>query len=1379
MGVFISWTRADGDDRPGRLATELRELGVTVWIDDEQIGPFTSIPDGVRVGLASASVFVAWYSAAYPGRRACREELTLALLAALRTGESPQRVLVVNPEPSIDHVVEAQLLDRRFAGPADIADLSRLAALIADRERSVHGTFSSLPTLGPTRWFGGEGWQGGSERFVGRLSKLWEIHDALTRFSELTGPAAARGVVVLSGLGGVGKSLLAAEYAQLFGSIYPGGIIWRSAMGNDATAGAMAPDSTRVSADATIMSVASSALGIDVAGLSPENVRERVKTELQRRGERTLWIVDDVPSGISSADLDAWRCPCPVVAELITTRDTAEGRFQQIRLDVLDPADALELMTGGRSLTAEDQADAALLAAELGYHPLACDIAGLYVRSSTTFAAYRRLIAGSLEHFDVLAEELSNQLPGDHSREITATLATSLNALGVQAWQLLRLAAQLAPVAIPRRLIAAAFAVLSARGQEPAQPAEAADLAGERMVSQALHDAHGDGLWRFDMQTQNVDVHVLVRQAALAIDPARDREPAVRAAAITALLEPLARVREDVRQHGAVVLDAQHARHLAETADTNRPDLDSLLLMELVGEYDYFAGRYAPARDMHRRVHAVSLHGEAGDALARRAASYLARDLADLGDLTGARDLRRHIYEANLQAFGADDRRTFGSASDLADSLRSLGEVAAARDLQQAAFQKSLEVLGPSDANTLAIAINLSETLSAGEDLAGARDLQLQAYEALKRALGADHPDTLAVANNLAATLSSLGELDAARELQEQTYEACQQILGDEHPRTLSIANNLGMTLWDQRDFSAARDLFRHTYDTERRVLGADHPNTLATKLNLAKTLSYLGEYAEATELIRGTYESAQRSLGRDHPFTIGTAGDLAYLLALQGERETAISLLTDLIGDRGQDDRELADERGLLEMLRSGMQLPSPIGDNGQASTIGPQMLNQRGMQRMTYDRDGGLRMIQEAAERGSVEAMTNLGSVLWKIQPEAARRWLEKAVAAGYPPAMSNLGMLLVEEDPAVARQLLERAAVAGFPTAILNLGLWLLPTEPDTAHKWLSQAAERGDPRAMFELGVMLAGSDRPAAIRWWERAAEAGSAPAMFNLGVVHTADEREVARRWFERAAAAGYKDAAFNLGLLLSHTDPPSARKWYQQAAEGGDTDAMVNLSLLLRESEHDAAAPWLERAATAGSVKAMNALGKKSEGTDPAKSREWYERAAETGDLNAMFSLGNLLKDSDPEAARRWLLRAADGGKPEAMFNLAVRYENDDPATARHWYERAAAAGDVEAMTNLAMMLHPTDPEAAKTLLQSAAEAGDTAAMNNLAAVIWAQDPEAAVGWLRRAAEAGEAAAMYALSGILAESAPAEASDWGRRAAAAGFSPDAGQAGG
>ena len=804
MDVFVSWTRADADGGPRRLAAALGAIdGLGVWFDEEQIEPFESIPDRVRAGLGEAKVLVAWYSAAYPARRACREELTLALLAAERAGEGPKRVLVVNPEPGLGHVLEARLLDRRFAGRPEITDMPSLAKLIADRAREVSGLFGAIGATQPARWYGGEGWQGGSVRFVGRLNTLWAIHDRLRRTTGLVGPGeGGRAVALVSGLGGVGKSLLAAEYAHIFASCYPGGVVWLSAQGNDIAGRAPFPGQGRAAADAAIAQVAA-VLEVDVTGLDPAAVREAVKSALQRRDEPTLWVIDDVPSGIGAVDMDAWRCPAPPVAELITSRDAAEGQFARIALDVLDPPDALALLSEGRPLDDAEREQAVLLAAELGYHPLACDVAGLYVRSSTSFAAYRQLIAGRLKTVDALAAELSNQLPGDHARQITATLATSLNALGAAAWQLLRLAAQLAPVAIPKGLIAAVFGRL-ASGADMQDP-----LAGERDANRALLDAHGDGLWRFDPDTRNVDVHVLVRQAAAILDPDPGQQPGIRTAAIAALTTALAAAADDTRRHPGIALEAQHARHMASAIPD--PDLtgDALDLLEWLGRYDYRAGRYTSARDLYQRTYDTCRHGKGDDHPdTLTSANNLASTFWALGDLAGARDMLQRTYDIFRRILGEDHPDTLTSASTLAETLRALGDPAAARHLDQ------------------------------------------RTYDARRRALGEDHPDTLTSAGNLAETLRALGDPAAARHLHQRTYETRRRALGEDHPDTLTSASNLASTLHDLGDLAGARDLHQRTYDILRRILGEGHPTTLTSASNLAVMLHDLGDRGAAIALL-------------------------------------------------------------------------------------------------------------------------------------------------------------------------------------------------------------------------------------------------------------------------------------------------------------------------------------------------------------------------------------------------------------------------------------------------------------------------------------------------------------------------------------------------
>ena len=179
-------------------------------------------------------------------------------------------------------------------------------------------------------------------------------------------------------------------------------------------------------------------------------------------------------------------------------------------MDVLHPADAFSLLTQGKPLRPPERAEAEALAEELGFHPLACDVAGLQGRKHQL----RRLPAAARRNvgrFDELAAHLADQLPGGHARQITATLATSMQQLGAEAWQLLRVAGVLAQAPIPRALLVAAFAQLASGGEE------AAELA----LNQALQDPHCDGLFAYDLASEAITVHVLVSAAATVTRPGR------------------------------------------------------------------------------------------------------------------------------------------------------------------------------------------------------------------------------------------------------------------------------------------------------------------------------------------------------------------------------------------------------------------------------------------------------------------------------------------------------------------------------------------------------------------------------------------------------------------------------------------------------------------------------------------------------------------------------------------------------------------------------------------------------------------------------------------------------------------------------------------
>lgn len=132
--VFVSYARADRD-QVLVLHDALAARGLAVWLDERGIETFASITAAIEHGLARSKALLAFYSQAYPLRRACQWELTAGFIAAQREGRDPrERVLVVNPEGDAGHVQPVQLRDALYArAPAqdDRAGWDALAARIA------------------------------------------------------------------------------------------------------------------------------------------------------------------------------------------------------------------------------------------------------------------------------------------------------------------------------------------------------------------------------------------------------------------------------------------------------------------------------------------------------------------------------------------------------------------------------------------------------------------------------------------------------------------------------------------------------------------------------------------------------------------------------------------------------------------------------------------------------------------------------------------------------------------------------------------------------------------------------------------------------------------------------------------------------------------------------------------------------------------------------------------------------------------------------------------------------------------------------------------------------------------------------------------------
>ncbi|WP_410671980.1 FxSxx-COOH system tetratricopeptide repeat protein [Amycolatopsis sp. cmx-4-68] len=279
--------------------------------------------------------------------------------------------------------------------------------------------------------------------------------------------------------------------------------------------------------------------------------------------------------------------------------------------------------------------------------------------------------------------------------------------------------------------------------------------------------------------------------------------------------------------------------HLFAATDSSRDSQtaisDAAYLLDRAATYIQSRGDPRAALPLFERSHELAREANGDDDLKTlSSAANLALALRELGESSRAHDLDHDILARSRSMFGDDDHYTLIIANNLAGDLHDLGEYQRAHDLDQDTFTRRKRVLGEDHPQTLRSASNLATNLQKLGEYQRAHDLDQYTLSRRKGVLGEDHPDTLLSASNLATDLQILGEYQWAYELDEDTFARRKRVLGEDHPDTLVSASNLAEGLRQLGEHQRAFELHWDTFARRKRVLGEDHPDTRLSAEKLA-----------------------------------------------------------------------------------------------------------------------------------------------------------------------------------------------------------------------------------------------------------------------------------------------------------------------------------------------------------------------------------------------------------------------------------------------------------------------------------------------------------------------------------------------------------------
>ncbi|KAH7124721.1 TPR domain protein [Dactylonectria macrodidyma] len=339
---------------------------------------------------------------------------------------------------------------------------------------------------------------------------------------------------------------------------------------------------------------------------------------------------------------------------------------------------------------------------------------------------------------------------------------------------------------------------------------------------------------------------------------------------------------EEAEQMNRRALDAKEKVLSREHPDT----LMSVHFLALVLQYQ---GKYEEAEQMNRRALDACekvLGGEHPNTLT--SVSNLASVLQSQGKYEEAEQMNRRALDAQEKVLGREHPDTLTSVSNLALVLRYQGKYEEAEQMNRRALDACEKVLGGEHPNTLMSVSNLASVLQSQGKYEEAEQMNRGALDAREKVLGGEHPNTLTSVSNLASVLQSQGKYEEAEQMNRRALDACEKVLGREHPDTLTSVSNLALVLRYQGKYEEAEQMNRRALDSSEKVLGREHPSTLTSVSNLAGVLRCQGKYEEAEQMNRRALDAREKVLGGEHPDTLMSASNLASVLQYQGKYEEA-----------------------------------------------------------------------------------------------------------------------------------------------------------------------------------------------------------------------------------------------------------------------------------------------------------------------------------------------------------------------------------------------------------------------------------------------------------------------------------------------------------
>ncbi|MEA5567666.1 tetratricopeptide repeat protein [Anabaena sp. UHCC 0399] len=688
------------------------------------------------------------------------------------------------------------------------------------------------------------------EKFVGRETELQNLHRLLQENQEVA-------IAAIAGMGGVGKTELALQYANSHRVTYQGGICWLSALQD---------------VGVKLVEFARDKLQLNIPEDSDLLGRVQYCLSNWHEGE-VLLVIDNVTNY-----RDEVRCYLESVPsrfkQLITTREKLQSPIVRLDLDVLTPLAAMQLLKSivGRERLRREPLVAKRLCKWLGYLPLGLELVGRYLLGDEELSLKDMLQDLEKER---LQHEALDEVPQEMAVKLGVAAAFELS------WRRLRENAQrlgcvlslfaLAP--IPWELVEGVTINNEAQNWKQAR---------RELLQLHLIQHKGEGVYQ---------LHPLLREffkdKLEGLEQKEEFKHSVCRIMIAVVQDiPETPTLEQIKNVAPAI------PHIAEVANNLIQYVsDDDLIWPFIGNAQFYKGqglydKAAPWFEQCLEITKKRLREEHLNVAT--SLNNLAELYCSQGRYSEAETLYIQALALCRKLLGEEHPSVATSLNNLALLYKSQGRYSEAEPLYIQALALKRKLLGEKHPSVAFGLNNLASLYHSQGRYSDAEPLYIQALVLRCKLVGKEHPDFVQSLNNLAELYHSQGRYKEAEPLYIQALALWCKLLGEEHPSVALGLNNLAELYHSQGRYSKAEPLYIEALALTRSRLGNEHPHVAASLNNLAELYRSQGRDSEAETLYIQALALYRKLLGGEHPDVATSLNNLALLYHSQSRYNEA-----------------------------------------------------------------------------------------------------------------------------------------------------------------------------------------------------------------------------------------------------------------------------------------------------------------------------------------------------------------------------------------------------------------------------------------------------------------------------------------------------------